>query len=84
VSAEANRRFAHALCEYEWPTFVRAAVNVLVEAVAEEAGRFDQASSLPGTKVALASVLEEIQDIGDRAAEAAQVMREALDLPYDA
>ena len=84
VSAEANRRFAQALCGYEWPTFVRSAVNVLVEAVAEEAGRFYQASSLPGTKAALAPVLEEIQDIGDRAAEAAQAMRQALDLSYDA
>jgi hypothetical protein len=84
VSAEANRRFAQALCGYEWPSYVRDAANVLVEAVAEEAGRFYQASALPGTKGALASVLEEIQDIGGHAAEAAQAMRKALDLPYDA
>ena len=84
VSAEANRRFAQALRGYEWPSYVRDAANLLVDAVAEEAGRFFQASVLPGTKAALASVLSEIQEIGDRAAEAAQAMRKALDLPYDA
>ena len=84
VSAEANRSFAQALCGYDWPSSVRDTANALVDAVAEEAGRFYQASALPGTKAALASVLEEIQDIGDRAADAAQAMRKALDLPSDA
>ncbi len=84
VSAEANRRFAQALCGYEWPRHVRDAAEALIDAVAEEAGRFYQASALPGTKAALASVLEEIEGIGDHAAEAAQAMRQALDLPYDA